>query len=253
MKELKQLRVLLFIVLIFSFQACVSTSSIKSIAQTNSASQIEEYKSEVLKLLLKYKEKLDLRNPYSCNKDLASNINHQIRSKQDYINIIENDKKLKTYEEYLHYAFSENEIRNRNDFLILGMYKLIYQAFAYQKNHTFAASQYDKKSMIKLYETLQVIRWKVRTNKDKNNQYLFKTWQNNWQLELENSDLNDLNIIKQLKYIKNNQESIFDHSNFSFEILISSMLVNIEHILRKINIEPYEMGISAIKSFVFIL
>lgn len=92
MKELKQLRVLLFIVLIFSFQACVSTSSIKSIAQTNSASQIEEYKSEVLKLLLKYKEKLDLRNPYSYNKDLASNINHQIRSKQDYINIIQDGK-----------------------------------------------------------------------------------------------------------------------------------------------------------------
>jgi hypothetical protein len=253
MKELKQLRVLLFIVLIFSFQACVSTSSIKSIAQTNSASQIEEYKSEVLKLLLKYKEKLDLRNPYSYNKDLASNINHQIRSKQDYINIIQDGKKLKTSEEYLYYAFSENEIRNRNDFLILGMYKLIYEAFAYSNNHTFAATQYDKSSMIKLYETLQVIRWKVRTNKDKNNQYLFKTWQNNWQLELENSDLNDLNIIKQLKYIKNNQESIFDHSNFSFEILISSMLVNIEHILRKINIEPYEMGISAIKSFVFIL
>lgn len=82
--------------------------------------------------------------------------------------------KTKTSEEYLYYAFSENEIRNRNDFLILGMYKLIYEAFAYSNNHTFAATQYDKSSMIKLYETLQVIRWKVRTNKDKNNQYLLK-------------------------------------------------------------------------------
>lgn len=251
--KLKQLRLWLIVVLILSFQACVSTTSIKSMAQTNSASQIEEYKSEVLKLLLVYKEKLDLRNPYSYNKKLASNINHQISTKQDYINIIQDDKKLKNYKEYLHYAFSKNDIRNRNDFLILGMYKLIYQAFAYENNHTFAASQYDKRSMIKLYETLQVIRWKVRTNKDKHNQYLFKTWQNNWQLELENSDTSDLNIIKQLKYIKSNQETIFDHSNFSFEINISNMLVNIEHILRKINVEPYEMGLSAIKSFVFIL
>ncbi len=252
--NLKHVKLFFMVILILSFQACsFNSESIKTIAQTNSASQIEEYKSEVLKLLLEYKKKLDLRNPYTFNKKLSANINHQIRTKQNYINIIENGKKLKSSKEYLYYAFLEKEVRNRNDFLILGMYKLIYNAFSLQKGHKFIASQYNKEDMLKLYEYLQIIRWKVRTNKDKNGQYLFKTWQNNWQIELENSDLSDLNIIKQLRYIKEKKETIFDHSNFSFEIIISNMLVNIEHILKKINVEPYEVSISAIKSFVFIL
>lgn len=250
---INKLKFLVLVIFILSFQSCVSTNSIKGIAQTNSASQIEEYKNEVLRLLVKYKQKLDLRNPYSFNKKLASNINHQINTRQNFINIIQDGKKLTSYKQYLHYSFSDEEVRNRNDFLILGIYKLIYKAFKLEEEHTFIASQYNKEDMLKLYKYLQIIRWKVKTNRDKNGQYLFKTWQNNWQLELENSDLTDLNVIKELRYIKNKKETIFDHSNFSFEIIISNMLVNIEYILKKINVEPYEVGMSAIKSFVFIL
>lgn len=251
---IRKFRFVFLLIFILSFQACsINSDSIKSIAQTNSATQIEEYKIEVLKLLLKYKEKLDLRNPYSYSKELSSNINHEIHAKKDYINLIQDGKKLESYKEYLHYAFLTEDVKNRSDFLILGMYKLMYQAFSLHKGHKFIATQYNKEDMLKLYEYLQVIRWKIRTNKDNHGNYLFKTWQNNWQLELASKDMSDLNVINDLKYIKENKESIFDHSNFSFEIIISDMLVNIEHILRKINIEPYEMGISAIKSFVFIL
>jgi len=107
--------------------------------------------------------------------------------------------------------------------------------------------------MQRLYEYLQVIRWKIRTNKDKKGDYLFNTWQNNWQIELEKKYINDYNIINNLEYIKSKKESIYEHSNFSFEIVLSKIITNVEHSLRKINVEPYEMGFSAIKSFVFII
>ncbi|MBU3016050.1 hypothetical protein KO488_14935 [Poseidonibacter lekithochrous] len=227
--------------------------SIQSFAQTNSSIEIVKYKNEITSSLLKYKKKLDLRNPNSYNKKLAKNISFQIQKNQDYINISQNGKKLETYNEYFYYAFKDDEISNRNDFLILGLYKLIYKAFSLDTNHKFTALEYNKYELQKLYEYLQVLRWKIRTQKDVNGNYLFNTWQNNWQLELLHKDRNDLNIIKDLEYIKANKETIFSHSNFSFEVLLSRILLNVEYTLRKINIEPYEMSTSAIKSFIFIL
>jgi len=153
----------------------------------------------------------------------------------------------------LHYAFSKESVNNRNDFLILGLYKLIYNAYNLKEEHQFAAVQYNKADMLELYKYLQIIRWKVKTSKDSNDRYLFVTWQNNWQLELEKRKYSDLNKINELKYIKENKETIYDPSNFSFEILTEQMLVNIRHTLVKINVEPYEMSLSALKSFVFII
>ena len=56
-----------------------------------------------------------------------------------------------------------------------------------------------------------------------------------------------------MTYIKENKESVFDSSNFSFEIVLSRIIANVEHTLRKINVEPYEMGVSALKGFIFII
>lgn len=252
--KLKLRNIFLLVVLVLFFQACsLNQDTFKSVAKTNSAIAISEYKNEVLKTLVTYKKKLDLRNPYSFNKNIQKDIYQQINAKQDYINIIQKDKKLKTSDEYLYHAFSKESIQNRNDFLILGIYKLIYKAYSLDKVHTFSAMEHNKYEILKLYKYLQVIRWKIRTQKDLNNEYLFITWQNNWQLELMKKDNSDLNIIKDLKYIKSKKETIYSPSNFSFETLISQMLTNIEHSLRKINIEPYEMSISALKSFVFII
>jgi len=242
-----------FIFVLLFYGCSFSQDSIKSVAQSNAASEITNYKNETITSLLKYKKKLDLRNPSSYNKSLSKNILHQIQTNQDYINILQDGKELKTYNEYLHYAFLEENIENRNDFLILGLYKLIHKAYGLQGNHKFTAFEYNKFELSKLYQYLQVIRWKIRTNKDNNGRYLFNTWQNNWQLELLKKDDSDLNIIKDLEYIKANKESIYSHSNFSFEILFSRILLNVEYTLRKINIEPYAMSTSAIKSFIFIL
>lgn len=252
--KINKIQVILFMLIILFFQSCgLNKNTIKSVAQTNSASQIEIYKDEILNSLLTYKQKLDLRNPNAYNKAISANINHQIVSKQDYVNIIYKDKKLEKYNEYFHYAFLEEPINNRNDFLIIGLYKLIYKAFKMENEHQFTAVQYDVDEMKNLYEYLQVLRWKIRTNKDSKGNYFFNTWQNNWQLELEKKYTDDYNIINNLEYIKSKKESIYDSSNFSFEMILSKMITNTEHTLRKINVEPYEMGFNAIKSFVFII
>ena len=72
-------------------------------------------------------------------------------------------------------------------------------------------------------------------------------------IELAKKYSGDYNIINNLEYIKSNKESVYDHSNFSFEIILSKMIIDVEHTLRKINVEPYEMSISALTGFVFIL
>ncbi|MAD42283.1 MAG: hypothetical protein CL623_07820 [Arcobacter sp.] len=241
-------------VFVLLFCGCsFSQDSIKSVVQSNAASEITSYKNETIYSLIKYKKKLDLRNPNAYNRSLSKNILHQIQTNQDYINILQDGKELKTYNNYLQYAFSNEKIENRNDFLILGLYKLIHKAYNLEGNHKFTAFQYNKVELSKLYKYLQVIRWKIRTQKDDNGNYLFNTWQNNWQLELLQKDDSDLNVIKDLEYIKSNKESIYSHSNFSFEVLLSRILLNVEYTLRKINIEPYAMSTSAIKSFIFIL
>lgn len=252
--NIKLVRIFTILILVLFFQGCsFNKQSIQSMARTNSASEIVKYKNEITSSLLKYKKKLDLRNPNSYNKSLSKNIIYQIQTNQDYINILQDGKKLETYNEYLHNAFLDENISNRNDFLIIGLYKLIYKAYSLDDKHKFTALEHNKSELVNLYEYLQVLRWKIRTQKDIKGNYLFNTWQNNWQLELLHKDRNDLNIIRDLEYIKTNKETILSPSNFSFEILFSRILLNVEYTLRKINIEPYEMSTSAIRSFIFIL
>ncbi len=252
--KFKKVQIIFLIFLAILFQACtILIKNVESIAQTNSASQIEEYKKEILKSLIEYKKRLDLRNPNAYNKQIDSSLEHQIIKNQDYIYLLKDGKKLNSSDEYFYYAFSKQNIKNRNDFLIIGLYKLIFKAYSMDNEHQFTAMEYSKYELQKLYEYLQVVRWKIRVDKNEKGEYLFNTWQNNWQLELAKKYNGDYNIINNLEYIKSNKESVYDHSNFSFEIILSKMITEVEHTLRKINIEPYEMSISALTGFVFIL
>lgn len=252
--KLKKTQIILLMLFPLFFQSCaLNETTIKSIAQTNSASQIEVYKNEILKSIIIYKQKLDLRNPSAYNKNIANDIISEIKNKQDYINIVYNGKKLNTYNEYFYYAFSPENINNRNDLLIIALYKVVFKAFSMEKELQFAAVQYNQYEMLKLYQYLQVIQWKIRNDKDIKGKYLFNTWQSNWQIELEKKYTGDYNIINDLEYIKSKKESVYDYSNFSFEIVLSKILTNVEHSLRKINVEPYEVGFSTLKSFVFII
>ena len=221
--KFKKVQIFFLISLSILLQACtMPTENIESIAQTNSASQIEEYKKEILKSLIEYKKRLDLRNLNAYNKQIDASLEHQ-------------------------------NIKNQNDFLIIGLYKLIFKAYSMDSEHQFTAMEYSKYDLQKLYEYLQVVRWKIRVDKNDKGEYLFNTWQNNWQIELAKKYSGDYNIINNLEYIKSNKESVYDHSNFSFEIILSKMIIDVEHTLRKINVEPYEMSISALTGFVFIL
>jgi hypothetical protein len=252
--KLISIQILFLIFISIFFQACAfNKSSLKSLAQSNSASQIEEYKVEILESLINYKNKLDLRNPSAFNKDIKDDIINEISINEDYIHIIQDGVKLETYEDYFYYAFSEKIINNRNDLLILGMYKLIFKAYAMERNHQFVSFSYNKEEMQNLHKYLQVIRWKIKTAKNEKGQYLFNTWQNNWQIELEKKYVGDYNIINNLEYIKSEKETVYDYSNFSFEIVLSEIIVNVEHTLKKINVEPFEMGFSTLKSFIFVI
>jgi hypothetical protein len=252
--KLISIQILFLIFISIFFQACAfNKSSLKSLAQSNSASQIEEYKVEILESLINYKNKLDLRNPSAFNKDIKDDIINEISINEDYIHIIQDGVKLETYEDYFYYAFSEKNINNRNDLLILGMYKLIFKAYAMERNHQFVSFSYNKEEMQNLHKYLQVIRWKIKTAKNEKGQYLFNTWQNNWQIELEKKYVGDYNIINNLEYIKSEKETVYDYSNFSFEIVLSEIIVNVEHTLKKINVEPFEMGFSTLKSFIFVI
>ena len=89
--------------------------------------------------------------------------------------------------------------------------------------------------------------------KNTKGEYLFNTWQNNWQIEVKKKYKGDYNIINDLEYIKLEKESIYDYSNFSFEIVLSKIIVNVEYTLKKINVEPFEMGFGALRNFIFVL
>ena len=59
---------------------------------------------------------------------LQSSIIHQIRMNKNFINLIQNGQVLENSNEYFYYAFSPKKIENRNDLLILGLYKMVYKS-----------------------------------------------------------------------------------------------------------------------------
>jgi hypothetical protein len=59
-------------------------------------------------------------------------------------------------------------------------------------------------------------------------------------------------LIKNLKYIKNKKENIFDSSNMEFENIISKILyINNDSIIR-LGGEPDELSLNALKLFIFL-
>lgn len=102
-----------------------------------------------------------------------------------------------------------------------------------------------------------MIKWKVKTAKDKNDHYLFLTWQNNWQVEFNNKlhsgQSPSWELIENLSTIKNHKESILDPSNFNFEIILSQIIFQVKNSARVIGKEPVDIGIEAMISLVLFL
>ena len=251
------IKYLFFITILTFFSACSMTQEdITGTFQTNSAELITKDRKAIQELLVKFKSKLDKRNPKNYNKNNEYKIYRSIKNFNSKLFLKKDGKILKDYRKYLQIAFNKDLVLNRNDYLILGIAYMVADSYFVKDFHALTALQFDEKKLQNLYQNLQVIRWKIKVDKDLNNNYLFLTWQNNWQIQLEKLLENNPNIsyeeIKKLKYIQNREETLFSHSNFSFEVLLTQMIDRVENSLEALGDEPKDLSISALTFFVFL-
>jgi len=250
----------ILIAMLILFTGCTSsTSGVKKIFQTDDSSYLQTNYSNIIKLILKYKVKLDKRNPSAYNKQLNNQLIRAMKSSQNNIVLYTQDNKVLTnYVDYFNYAFDTSKnIKNRNDYLIVGLYKLVHDIYLMNKNHKFTSYEYDLKKLQKGHKNLQILRWKINNSKSKNGKYLFYTWQQNWQIELQNSYNKDKYIdyenIKNLVYIKNKKESIFNHSNSSFDMVLNKIIFNLENSISILDMTSEELTKEILKSAMFII
>jgi hypothetical protein len=253
----KIIKYLFFITILAFFSACsVTQDDIRGALQSNSAELITKDKKKLQELLVKFKTKLDKRNPNNFSKKNRQKIYISIEDFNKKLYLKYKKKVLKDYKDYLQMAFSKDSLFNRNDYLILGMTYMISNAYSIENFHALTAFQFNKEKLHNLYKNLQVIRWRIKVEKDLKDDYLFLTWQNNWQIQLEKllQKRPDISYeeIKDLEYIKNKKETLFSHSNFSFEVLLTQMIDRVENSLKALGEEPRDLSISALTFFVFL-
>ena len=239
----------IFIIPLFLI-SCASNQKTGEFLQTNSATTLSRDYEDIKKLLLLYKQKLDVRNPYNYNKNLKYKIGYEIEHNLNNTNLIKG-----TYKKYLKKAF-EDDTKYRNDFLILGLYKYIYNVYKIEEGHKLTALDYDKEEFKKLYYTLKVLRWKIRTDKKRDGNFTFITWQNNWQIELQRK-LNQgkklsAKLLMNLPSLKSQKESLLSHSNFNFEIILTQIIDRVAHSMVALGEEPLNLGINAMKAIIFL-
>jgi hypothetical protein len=244
----------LAIISILFFQGCTQQNlAVKDVFKTENAVQIQSNYRDICDLLAEYKQKLDKRNPQAFSKVWEKPILQNIKTQNNNISL---SQYRNNYTKYLKKAFNtSSNIKQRNDYLILGFYKLLFMSYD-MDNEKFTALNYNIKNFEKLSKLLQVIQWQVNHTKDDKNNYLFLTWQNNWQIELArktNSKNPNYNLIKDLKYIKSNKESVFNPSNMSFESILSKMLYINDQSIKRLGGEPDELSLKALKSFLILL
>jgi len=249
----------LLILILLIFTGCNNVQEkIKNSIQTENAKHIRNNYKALTELLLEYKLKLDKRNPKAFNNQFNTLLKKNIYDNTDDITLYVNgEKPLVTYVDYLNYAFDKNTVvEYRNDYLAIGIYKMLYHSYDMNAKYKITALSYDVNKLQKAYKNLQIIQWKIKTNKDINNKYLFLTWQNNWQIELEKQlllkNIDDIKL-SDLNYIKTKQESLLDSSNNSFEVITSKMLLYLANSIKLLDAEPEELGIEAMMSILFIL
>ncbi len=251
------MKIISFVFTILLLSGCTNSSpKVKEFFQTDNATHIQNDYKEIISLLIQYKKKLDLRNPQSYDKQFSYYIYNELNRSTNYLFLKQNGKYIQDYNKYLNIAFKP-DTKLKNDYLVLGIYKQIWFAYEQDKTHNITTLTYDKKLLKTLFYTLKVLKWKINTKKDKDGNYFFLTWQNNWQIELKKlinkGEKPTWELIQNLKYIKSKQESLFSPSNPNFEILMSEMIFRVENSLKIIGEEPLDMSIEAMKSLVFFL
>jgi len=222
-----------------------------SVFQTSGASRMREYQLDLDGLILQLQLKLQKRNPKIFSKDISYRLKMDMKNDSDTI------LASKDYRECLKEAFEKKSVKYRGDYLVVGLYKMFYQAFDRAKFHKISALQYNPKKLQNAYALLQAISWKIKTVRDEQGDYLFLTWQDNWQVELqkrlkEGKKLS-AKLINSLKYIKNKKESLFSSSNLSFEPIFGKMSFVLEKALKTVGVEPRSLSTEALKSLIILL
>ena len=253
MVYIKNILLVIFVVSLFSSCVAVKQERLGEVFQSNSAVEIKKDYKAISKFILQFKEKLDKRNPNAFDENLSNEIYTQIDNLQNNISLQYNGKDITSYKGYLQIAFSKDDIKNRNDYLIIGLYKLLYDSYDVEDSYKLTAFSYDKEKLQRLYSNLQILSWKIKVDKDLSDNYLFLTWQNNWQIELEKRLKNGEELshdeLQKLKFIQENKESMLDPSNFSFEVLLTQMIDSAENSLRALGEEPKELTVKAMFLF----
>jgi len=246
MKQILHVSIIIFILMFLA--GCSGNQKTSEILQSNSATIISRDYIDLAKLLIKYKKILDLRNPNLSDKNLSNEIIYDIKNNTNHINLLNNSD----HKKYLTKAF-EKDTKYRSNYLILGIYKMLFKAYNIKEGHHLTALGYDAETFRKAYYTLKVLRWKIRNAKDDNGKFMFATWQLNWQLEYNKKYKNiSIDTLKNLPSLKGGSESILSHSNFNFEVTLSLMIDRVQNSLKAMGEEPLNLSISAMKAIILL-
>lgn len=244
--------------LLFAYSGCSTSqqnnSFAKSVFQTNGASGVRENKDLLIKLLLEYSAKLNKRNPSHYSKKYSIYINDDIKNHTNrFIMPLLRAKTKPTYQDYLNIAFDKKYVKNRNDYLILGIYKLFFWAYEMERSYTVTTMQYDLQKIQKANEVMQIVQYRIRTAKDIEGNYLFLTWQRAWQVDLlKKINKKSLNV-QDLTLQCYDTKLLLSSSNMSFEVISSNMIYTIQRTLISLGAEANNLSASALKGvFIFL-
>lgn len=200
--------------------------------------------------LIQYYLKLNKRNPNHTSKENATKIIKEIQNRSNTVKLsLFEHKKVTTYNNYLNLAFSKNFVKNRNDYLVLGIYKMLYSAYTFSRTHTITTIQHDTQKLQEANKMMQIIQYRIQNAKDKDGNYLFITWQRPWQIE----SLKKINKQEKLTLDKYTGEQLLYHSNMNFQIITQRMIFTLQETLQYLGAEGTNLSAQALKSvFIFL-
>lgn len=243
------LRVLALFFLVIFLEGCAK-KDVHAVFQTNGASIVREHTFVLQSLLLKYYKKLNVRNPSFSTKIERIPIMYDIENRVNNATLPKlNTKKDASYKDYLNIAFSKEYVKNRNDYLIAGIYKMFYWAYDMERMHTVTTMQYDPKKLQEANKMMQIIQYRIEHEKDMSGNYLFLTWQRSWQVDLLKS-INANKVIDLNTYAK---QDMMQPSNMNFRMISEGMIFTLQESLRYLGEEGTNLGTSALSSvFMFL-
>ena len=145
------LKLLFLLPMLWLFGCTTHQEKLGEVLQSHGATTLRRDFKKISEYLVTYKEKLDLRNPKAFSKESAYTITQAILNSHNTLRITHDGIALKTYDDYLRIAFSKNpKIPDRNDFLIVGLHKLLYETYQIEKGHQITTLAYQQEAFKKL-------------------------------------------------------------------------------------------------------